>query len=74
MANAQACELAELAKNELLLRMYKETCEENIKMYVSIATFSNTFDSLNLSLYTRKKDQCNRCIGYKTKNVSEKDH
>lgn len=54
--------------------VYEEYCrwsaEKNVKP-LSIATFSVTFSKKNLSLFRPKKDDCEVCVGYRTKNLSE---
>ncbi|KAB0793756.1 hypothetical protein PPYR_13376 [Photinus pyralis] len=58
------------AKSEVYA-LYRDWCvEEKINPLCS-ATFSNTFEDLNLSLFMPKKDECDVCVGYKTKNVEE---
>lgn len=38
---------------------------------LSTATFSNMFEDLNLALFSPKKDECDTCVGYKTKHIEE---
>lgn len=55
-----------------LYRFYKNTwCVEQNAEVVSITSFSSIFNKMNLSLYRLKKDQCDVCMGYKTKNIAE---
>ncbi|CAG9783179.1 unnamed protein product [Diatraea saccharalis] len=58
-----------------LLKVYNnEFCKDNNCDPVSIATFSEVFEQMNLSLYQPKKDACDLCEKYKTKNVSEEEY
>lgn len=55
-----------------LYKLYKnDWCQGNNIIPLSIASFGNLFDDLNLALFSPKKDECDVCVGYKTKNVDE---
>lgn len=55
-----------------LYQIYKDNwCLENKVDALSIKTFHEVFDELNLALYSPKKDECDVCVGYKTKNIEE---
>lgn len=52
--------------------LYKENwCAEQQINPLSSATFSNVFEDLNLGLFKTKKDECDICVGYRTKNIEE---
>lgn len=58
-----------------LMRFYNdEFCKEKSYHPVSVATFNEVFDEMNLSLFQPKKDACDLCEKYKTKNVSEEEY
>lgn len=38
---------------------------------VSLTYFSNIFEDMNLSLFRPKKDRCDTCVGFETKNITE---
>ncbi|CAH1980252.1 unnamed protein product [Acanthoscelides obtectus] len=58
--------------NAALYNFFKrEYCGERNLEPPSIATFMKIFEELNLSLYIPKKDLCDVCEAYKTKNLSE---
>ncbi|XP_031335495.1 uncharacterized protein LOC116165313 [Photinus pyralis] len=52
----------------------REYCAERTLEPPSIATFMKIFEELNLSLYVPKKDLCDVCEAYNTKNLSEDDY
>lgn len=56
-----------------LYRFYKNNwcVEQNYAQAVSITTFCSVFNEMGLSLYRPKKDQCEVCMGYKTKNITD---
>lgn len=59
------------SKSELF-NFYKDFwCKEKESKPLSIATFYNIFDEMNLSIFAPKKDQCDVCVAYKTKNIPE---
>lgn len=41
---------------------------------MSITTFNRVFDNQNLALHQPKKDQCDICLQYKTKQLSEEEY
>ncbi|VEN42000.1 unnamed protein product [Callosobruchus maculatus] len=57
-----------------LYRVYVNKCEESNIEHVSYCTFSNTFENLNLPLFSPKKDQCNICVAHKAGNIPESDY
>lgn len=58
--------------NAALYNFFKrEYCGERNLEPPSIATFMKIFEELNLSLYMPKKDLCDVCEAYNTKNLSE---
>lgn len=59
-----------------LYRFYKEVyCRENNHIEpVSHTTFYEVFENKNLSLYRPKKDECDTCVFYKQKNISEEEY
>lgn len=55
-----------------LYQIYKDNwCVENKVNALSIKTFHEVFEELNLALYSPKKDECDVCVGYRTKNIEE---
>lgn len=55
-----------------LYDVYKEDwCLQHKTEALSIATLSNMFEDLNLALFSPKKDECDVCVGFKTKNIEE---
>lgn len=58
------------SKNQLY-HFYKDECKERGIASLSIASFSNSFSDMNFSLFKPKKDQCDVCLGFKTKNIDE---
>lgn len=63
-------ELIWKSKNQLY-RVYKEECNRKGIPVLSDASFSNAFSDMNYSLFRPKKDQCDICLGFKTKNIEE---
>lgn len=58
-----------------LYDMYAEDwCKSNNSKPLSIASFHHVFDDLHLSLFRPKKDECEKCMSFKTKNLSEEDY
>lgn len=58
-------------KSELYSLYKDDWCVKNNIRPLSIATFSNTFEDMNLSLFSPKKDECDLCVGFRTKNIDE---
>ncbi|CAH1170722.1 unnamed protein product [Phaedon cochleariae] len=58
------------SKNQLY-NFYKNECEEEGISALSIASFTHAFSDMNYSLFKPKKDQCDVCLGFKTKNINE---
>lgn len=54
-----------------LYRAYVENCKENGHNAASNCLFMTVFDEMNLSLYTPKKDQCDKCCEYECGNITE---
>nr|CAI5841363.1 unnamed protein product [Callosobruchus analis] len=60
------------ASKSSLYNLYKnDYCARNQLESVSNAKFYTTFNDLNLSLFRPKKDECEVCVGYRTKNIPE---
>lgn len=58
-----------------LYRFYKTRhCAERKITAVSKTTFFVMFQKMNLSIYTPKKDLCDICVAYDTKNLSEEKY
>ena len=58
-----------------IYRIYKtDFCQKNYLESSSIFIFNEIFEELNLSLYTPKKDLCDTCEAYKTKNITEEKY
>lgn len=53
---------------------YKTNCLNKNLEAVSIFTFSQMFEELNLALFMPRKDQCDICIGFKVKQVTQNDY
>lgn len=51
--------------------IYKQKCTEEDKQFVSITTFNKVFQDLNLAIHQPKKDQCDTCLQYKAKQLTE---
>lgn len=53
-----------------LYRFYKENwCKDLAPL--SITSFTNMFEDMNLSLFSPKKDECDVCVAFRTKNLDE---
>ncbi|XP_072158802.1 uncharacterized protein [Bemisia tabaci] len=66
--------LEERWKNKTdLYETYKAFAAEQNKSAVSRTFFCQVFHQLNLSIFSPKKDQCNKCVGHKSGNVSQKE-
>lgn len=62
------------SKSELYT-LYKETwCSKFNESPMSIAYFCHMFEDLNLSLFKPKKDECDVCISFKSKNITEEEY
>lgn len=63
------------SKSSLFNEYLKYTNDQN-KSHLSASryTFWEVFESLNLSLFHPKKDQCDTCCGHKAGNVSDTDY
>ncbi|KAJ4426973.1 hypothetical protein ANN_26772 [Periplaneta americana] len=48
--------------------------EGNGNRIVSITTFNDQFDAHNLGIFSPKKDQCDVCCSFKTKNITEEEY
>lgn len=61
---------------QALYREYKNYCDENgfANLILSNPVFDQTFSELNLALYQPKKDRCDVCCGFETKNISEVEY
>jgi hypothetical protein len=57
-----------------LYRVYSEHCVEKEQSRVGRLVLQRIFDQMNLSLFKPKKDQCDVCVGYETKNVNEEEY
>ncbi|XP_060808417.1 uncharacterized protein LOC132903662 [Amyelois transitella] len=62
------------SKSQLYKAYTKDFCSQKNAEPLSIATFCNIFDELNLSLFRPKKDLCETCESFKTKNITESDY
>lgn len=58
--------------------MYKAYCRnfcaENHIKPLSRVSFSINFEKKNLSLYQPKKDKCDTCVAYETKNIPQNEY
>lgn len=54
--------------------IYKQKCAENDLKHVFITTFSRVFAYLNLVIHKPKKDQCDTCLQYKAKQLTEDEY
>lgn len=55
-----------------LYNEYKKYCLENgYGETTSYFLFSEVFDKMNLAIFRPRKDQCDTCVGFKAKQVSE---
>lgn len=58
-----------------LYNVYKsDFCKNQNERPVSIATFHKEFDKKRLSLYRPKKDLCDTCVAFETKNLIEEKY
>lgn len=57
-----------------LFTFYKNWCKDQNYVPVSIALFFHVFEDMNLSLFKPKKDECDTCVGYRNKNISEENY
>lgn len=55
-------------------RIYTKHCEDNSEEALSMYTFWEAFDDMNLALFVPKKDQCNICVSYSAGNVDAKEY
>lgn len=56
-----------------LYSMYKIKCDEENKQPVSRKIFTDIYEKTNFSVYHPKKDQCDICCSYQTKNIEENE-
>lgn len=61
------------SKSELY-RIYIKVCQTEEKGALARKQFLQIFKDKNLGLFQPKKDQCDTCIGYKHKQVSEEEY
>ena len=57
--------------------VYKEyvvQCREKGVTFMSRKTFSEVFSSMNIALYSPKKDQCDICTMHSVGNISDMEH
>lgn len=61
---------------QALYREYKRYCDENgfSNLILSNPVFDQMFSELNLALYQPRKDRCDVCCGFETKNISEVEY
>lgn len=58
-----------------LFNEYKKYCLENgYGQSASYFLFSEVFDKMNLALFRPRKDQCDTCVGFKAKVVTEAEY
>lgn len=58
-----------------LYNFYKEDwCVTRDEKPLSIASFCYMFEDMNLALFSPKKDECDTCVGYRTKNIAEQKY
>ena len=57
-----------------LHRLYEDHCTETSQTPVSRQVFVQEFEKMNLGLFQPKKDQCDKCCGFSTGNISEAEH
>lgn len=57
-----------------IYRDYKTKCLEKKVHYVSIFTFSKYFAEQNFALFMPRKDECNLCVGFKTKQITAEEY
>lgn len=56
-----------------LYNMYLIKCNEENKQSVSRKVFTEVYNETNFSVYHPKKDQCDICCSYQTKNIGENE-
>lgn len=55
-----------------LYALYKDSwCKEKQIEAASLTIFKYLFEEMSLSLFSPKKDECDICVGYRTKNIGE---
>ncbi|CAH1155702.1 unnamed protein product [Phaedon cochleariae] len=54
-----------------LYRAYKIYCQDMVVEPVKPSRFKKEMDNLNIAIHSPKKDQCDLCVGYQTKNIDE---
>ena len=57
-----------------LHKLHKARCHAFSKQPFSIYTFTQYFKDHNFSLFQRKKDLCNTCVGYDEGNVTSTEY
>lgn len=58
-----------------LYSFYKENwCKERHLEPVSLTLFVYVFEEMNLSIFSPKKDECDLCVGYRTKNIQQEEY
>lgn len=57
-----------------IYRLYLKHCNENTEQALSIYTFWETFEEMNLALFCPKKDQCNVCVAYNVGNFGAEEY
>lgn len=59
-----------------LFRQYTKYCEESScpELILSNPVFDQMFSDLNLALYQPRKDRCDTCCGYDTKNIDKEEY
>ncbi|CAH1115592.1 unnamed protein product [Psylliodes chrysocephalus] len=62
------------SKSQLYRAYCTDFCEENNIQPMSRATFSTIFDQHNLSLYQPKRDSCDICVAFETKNILQEEY
>ncbi|CAG9773409.1 unnamed protein product [Ceutorhynchus assimilis] len=55
-------------------RLYKDYCDDNNAIALSLIHLKKKMNIKNIFVHKPKKDQCDVCIGYKTKNVSQENY
>lgn len=55
-------------------QLYKDYCNDNHAKALSLIHFKKQMKIKNIFIHKPKKDQCDVCIGYKTKNISQEDY
>lgn len=63
-----------ISKSEVYQFYKNNWCPRFNEDPLSIATFSYVFEDMNLSLFKPKKDECDVCIAYKTKNLGDEEY